>query len=76
MPDILHRIEIKASSEQVYAALTEESGLAGWWTREVKAGLHFQFGDYGFSSMKLTELKPGERVAWQCVEGGPGMDRH
>lgn len=28
MPDILHRIGIKSSPEKVYAALTEQEGLA------------------------------------------------
>jgi uncharacterized protein YndB with AHSA1/START domain len=28
MPDILHRIGIKASPEKVYTALTEQEGLA------------------------------------------------
>lgn len=37
MPDILHRIGIRASPEKIYAALTEQAGLAGWWTKETKA---------------------------------------
>jgi uncharacterized protein YndB with AHSA1/START domain len=32
MADILHRVGIKASSENVYKALATREGLAGWWT--------------------------------------------
>lgn len=37
MPDILHRIRIKAAPEKVFTALTEQTGPAGWWTKETKA---------------------------------------
>ncbi len=75
MPDILHRVGIKSSPDRVYEALTEEKGLAGWWTKDVKASPavgavdQFQFGDLGFNHMKVVELVPGERVARQCVDG-------
>jgi len=75
MPDILHRIGIKASPETVYAALTEQEGLAGWWTIEteveprVGAILQFRFGGRGFNDMKVLELVPGRRVKWECVDG-------
>ncbi len=77
MPDIVHRIEVKASAQQVYSVLTSEQGLAGWWTRNVKAGTrvgdvsHFQFDDKGFNRMKIAGLQPEERVAWECVDGAP-----
>ena len=75
MPDILHRVGIKAPSEKVYAALSEEKGLAGWWTKNVKASPtvgavnQFRFGDRGFNDMQVAELIPGKRVKWQCVDG-------
>jgi uncharacterized protein YndB with AHSA1/START domain len=34
MVDIIHRIGIKASPAEVYAALSTVDGVAGWWTRE------------------------------------------
>jgi uncharacterized protein YndB with AHSA1/START domain len=34
MVDIIHRIGIKASPAEVYAALATVDGVAGWWTRE------------------------------------------
>lgn len=75
MADILHRIGIKAAPEKVYAALTEQAGLAGWWTKETKASpnigaiLQFRFGDRGFNDMKVLEMVPNKRVKWQCVDG-------
>jgi uncharacterized protein YndB with AHSA1/START domain len=33
MVDIIHRIGIKASPADVYAALSTVDGVAGWWTR-------------------------------------------
>jgi uncharacterized protein YndB with AHSA1/START domain len=75
MPDILHRIGIKSSASNVFHALSEERGLAGWWTKNVKASPtvgavnQFRFGDAGFNDMKVVELVPGKRVKWQCVDG-------
>jgi uncharacterized protein YndB with AHSA1/START domain len=75
MPDILHRVGINATADRVFAALTEQSGLAGWWTRDVKASQvvgavnEFRFEDKGFNDMKIVELSPGQRVRWQCVNG-------
>ena len=37
MHDILHCIGIQATPQQVYAALSEQKGLAGWWTKDTKA---------------------------------------
>lgn len=34
MIDIIHRIAVKASPAEVYAALATAEGVAGWWTRE------------------------------------------
>ena len=75
MPDILHRVAIKSSPEIVFAALSEENGLASWWTKDVKAAPRvgainqFRFGDKGFNAMKVLELSPVQRVKWLCVDG-------
>ena len=36
MADIIHRIGIKSSADQVYKALSTIQGLANWWTEEVE----------------------------------------
>lgn len=77
MPNILHRILIKARPEKVYPAFATVDGLQQWWTRHVTAGgpiqpgtiLQFGFGAEG-TDMRITSLIPGRRVEWQCV-GGP-----
>lgn len=35
MPDIRHRVGIKAPINQVYDAVATREGVAGWWTRDV-----------------------------------------
>ena len=77
--DILHRVGIKASSDEVYKALTTRDGLAGWWTHNTQAeskvggALRFRFiadgVDIGGFDMKVLELQPGKRVLWQVVDG-------
>ncbi len=74
MADILHRVGIKSSLDEVYKALTAREGLAGWWTKdtqgESKVGgvLKFRFGTGGFD-MKVLELHPAKRVLWQVLDG-------
>ena len=80
MLDILHRVGIKASSQEVYAALATRDGLAGWWTTDTtgdsdsKPGgvIKFRFRadgrDIGGFDMKVLDLRPAERVLWQVVD--------
>ena len=73
MVDILHRVGIKSSPSEVYAALTTVEGLAGWWTADTQGEgdiLRFRFGAGGFD-MKVLELDPGKRVLWEVVDGPP-----
>lgn len=75
MVDILHRIGVLASPEDVFAALTTVDGLAGWWTQEtdgdggVGGKLRFRFGDVGGFDMAVVEADPGEQVVWEVVDG-------
>ncbi len=74
MADILHRVGIQSSLDQVYLALTTRDGLAAWWASntqgegEVGGVLQFRFGAGGFD-MKVLELLPATRVLWQVVDG-------
>ena len=36
MVDILHRVGIKASVDEVYEALATREGAAGWWTTDTQ----------------------------------------
>ena len=75
MPDILNRVEVRASAADAYRALSTADGLAGWWTSDTKGGggvgstIKFTFGTRGFFDMKVLELAPGKRVLWQVVDG-------
>jgi uncharacterized protein YndB with AHSA1/START domain len=75
MPNILHRVGIKAPPQKVYEALTEEKGLAGWWTTNTKASPkvgtvnQFRFKNDDFNDMEVVELVPARRVKWRCVKG-------
>ncbi len=75
MPDILHRVGIRAGADEVYRAIATLDGLSHWWltgtTGDTGVGgtIHFNPDGGGFS-MKVVESKPGEVVKWKCV-GGP-----
>jgi uncharacterized protein YndB with AHSA1/START domain len=74
MMDILHRVGIKSSLNDVYTALTTRDGLAAWWTTDTQGEstgggvIQFRFPEGGFD-MKVLELRPAERVLWEVVEG-------
>ena len=63
MPDILHRVGIKTTPEKVFEALSTIEGLSHWWIRDT-AGNAKQGGIilFGFSDMKVVELKPHKLV--------------
>jgi uncharacterized protein YndB with AHSA1/START domain len=75
MPDILHRIGIKASPAETYKALATLPGLAGWWTTDTRGEsavggvIAFRFGERGGFDMKVLALDPAKRVLWQVIEG-------
>lgn len=82
MVNIIHRIGIRASAEKVYKAFATIEGLSNWWTDETtgdeKIGGKIKFtfrtvtGDIkGEMQMEVKEMKPSQRVSWQCIEG-PG----
>ncbi len=70
MPDILHRVGIKAKPRQVFDALTTINGLSHWWIKDTK-GNPKKGGviDYGFSKMRVIESKAGRSVRWKCIDG-------
>lgn len=79
MFQILHRVGVKASLDNVYKALATPEGVAEWWTLDTtgdgKTGglLKFRFTDQGRElgvfDMKILELHPNKRVEWQVVDG-------
>jgi uncharacterized protein YndB with AHSA1/START domain len=80
MIDIIHRIGIKASASQVYAAVATAQGVAGWWSRETtgdsKVGgtLDVRFRNpsgeaIGRFELEVVELIPDQRVRWRVTAG-------
>jgi len=70
MPDIFHRVGIKAAPKKVFNALTTIDGLRHWWvsatTGDAQSGGLINFG---FCEMKVTATRPGRFVKWKCVSG-------
>jgi len=77
MVDILHRVGIRASCDEVFKALSTRDGLAGWWTHDTRlqphGGFSFHFhangAEVGSFEMKVLELDPARRVLWQVAAG-------
>ena len=83
MADMMHELMIGADADKVYAAITEQEGLASWWTDtntaspELGSEAEFVFdGGQTVFKMKIDELTPGKRVVWSALEspapGWPG----
>jgi uncharacterized protein YndB with AHSA1/START domain len=80
MVDIVHRVGIKASVSEVYAALATIDGLAGWWTRDTSGSsspqghITFRFHDpagreVGAFAMNVLDLAPEKLVRWRVKDG-------
>ena len=76
MVDILHRVGVTSSPEDVFKALTTIDGLKGWWTETTTGDpdpggvIAFRFAPVpdGFD-MKVMDAKSGELVLWEVVDG-------
>ncbi len=70
MPDILHRVGIKAKPKKVFEALSTTDGLSHWWVVGTK-GNPRKGGiiDFDFADMRVVESKPNKVVKWKCVKG-------
>ena len=67
-------VEINASPETVYKALTDLKGLRGWWTEDTQGNskvgstLTFRFSEEDYNTMQVEKLVPNQEVHWKCVE--------
>jgi uncharacterized protein YndB with AHSA1/START domain len=74
MAEILLKITIAAPPATVYAALTEQRGLAGWWTENVRADpkigavCSFRFDADSGPDMEVVGLDNAKRVHWCCIK--------
>jgi len=73
MVDILHKVGIASTPDEIFAALTTVDGLSGWWTDDtagdpaVGGTIHFTFGP-GSIHTRVVDLQPGRRVLWEVVD--------
>ncbi len=74
MPDILHKLGIRADIHKVFNHLSTINGLSKWWTREVAGGttkgntIRFSFGADNIS-MEVREAVEPNLMKWMCVQG-------
>jgi uncharacterized protein YndB with AHSA1/START domain len=73
MAELRHQIPINAAPEKVYAALSTQAGLRGWWTLDAtadeKVGGKAEFGFDNRQTifrMKIEKLEPSKQVVWSC----------
>lgn len=82
MPDIVHRIGIRAPASAVVDAVSTIGGIADWWTRGTSGSsgvggsitVRFQgpSGDeIGVMRFQVTDVVPATRVRWAFTEGPP-----
>lgn len=75
MPEIVHHFRVAAPPSAVYLALTDESGLRGWWTTRVSAApvvgsiAEFAFGDATPIRLQVAQLEANRRVVWRGIDG-------
>lgn len=74
MPDILHRLPVRASVDSVFQMFADPAGLNTWWTLdaegvpEVGEIYRFDFGpEYQWSGL-LTACDDGRWIEWEMAE--------
>ena len=66
-------IHFKAPVQKLYAALSTQEGLRGWWTQtctvddKVGGQARFEFGE-NYKLMHIELLRPDNQVRWSCLE--------
>jgi uncharacterized protein YndB with AHSA1/START domain len=81
MRTIHHVLDVAASRQAVWSAITDADGLAGWWSTKlhttkpvVGERITFTFaGDFN-PVMEIVTLEDGRKVEWRCVGGHEPWD--
>jgi uncharacterized protein YndB with AHSA1/START domain len=78
MPDFVHAVTVAVAPDAVFRAITEQEGLAAWWTPDMVAEprvgstLRAGFGGGRFViAMDVTALEPTHKVEWIPRQGAP-----
>jgi uncharacterized protein YndB with AHSA1/START domain len=76
MKVIHHVLDVDAPAAKLWAAITEERGLAGWWSTQVRAPqaatgarVEFTFADDFNPAFEIAKIDPGVELEWRCVGG-------
>jgi len=74
MHELHHEIQISASPQTVYEAITTQKGIRSWWTRDsVVQPRVGSVAELGFNNralllrLRIDELRPQKRVMWYCL---------
>jgi uncharacterized protein YndB with AHSA1/START domain len=76
---LVHQVNIKATPETIYQAISTQEGLASFWTSDSKAETRVgSIASFGFGGptqrMRVDELTPGKRVKWTGLNDFPNWD--
>jgi hypothetical protein len=75
MAEVRHRVGIRGSVADIYAALVDPSGLVGWWatratgTPEIGKTLALTFGELVTLSFAIRDLQTNSLVHLECSSG-------
>jgi len=77
---LVHQMNVKATPETIYRAISTAGGLQAFWTSDSKAepkvGSIASFGFGGPTQrMRIDELVPGKRVKWTGLNDFPNWDK-
>lgn len=75
--DIVHNFRIESTAQQVFDALTTETGIRGWWCgnctvpQQVGEVLVVRFTEYNVvMGFRIEEMETPFRLTWRAVENG------
>jgi len=73
---LVHQVNVKATPETIYKAISTTEGLGASWTSESKAESKVgSIASFGFGGptqrMRVDELVPGKRVKWTGLADFP-----
>ena len=73
---LVHQVNVKATPETIYKAISTTEGLGAFWTSESKAEAKVgSIASFGFGGptqrMRVDELVPGKRVRWTGLADFP-----
>lgn len=72
MPHFRQNLTLRASPDTVFAALSTQRGIAGWWSDDcdvpssVGSTVRVRF-DCAKKDFRIERLEPGRAVEWRCT---------